>query len=63
MEKNEMQGAKAIMMGDALFAGIEEDDISEVDFALVLKFKDIDSFRKALRDECVRFSAFDFPDS
>lgn len=39
---------EAVIMGDTVFAGIFEDEISEVPCAVVVKFDSIESMRSAL---------------
>jgi len=42
-----------LVMGDAVFAGIDEDDIAEIPRAIVVQFANFDDIRKAIRGEPV----------
>jgi hypothetical protein len=47
-----------VIAGDKVFAGIDEDDCSEVSFAMVIQFQSKEQFVKAMKDRSVEFEWF-----
>ena len=50
---------RAIIMGDYIYAGIDEDDIIEIKNGLVISFDDAESMGEALRSKKIEFYYFD----
>ncbi|GEM_PF-4390729 len=48
-----------VMAGDKVYAGIDEDDRSEVSNALVIEFKNPEEFHKAVKACKVEFTLFE----
>jgi len=55
----EEMNAKAVMMGDKIYAGIDEDDICEVEKAIVIEFETLEMLATALRTGKVEFGMFE----
>lgn len=59
---SEMIQGKIVMAGDAVFASIdEEDSLSEVNWAMVVRFRNKDEFARALGEGMIRID-WDYDD-
>ncbi len=48
-----------VIAGDKIYAGIDEDDGSEIPHSIVIEFENNEAMRKALRSGEARFTVFE----